>query len=248
MPAAKTTPHPHDRSDQMRRRILDAAIKEFSVHGLAGARTDAIARSAGVNKALLYYYFKDKDALYTATLEDVMTAAVRATAVIFALDCTPGEQLLRLALNHFDRILSQGHFQSLMQQEMVRYQAGKSTTLPIFARNAFAPLLRRTQALVKQGIRSGELVKTDPMQIVYSGFGANVFYFLSAPMMRMALADESFEPFSCEFAAARRKSSLQFLANALFTDRAQGQRLARRVLASTPMPEPSPRPFWRKHL
>ncbi len=248
MPAARPSPHQQDRSDQSRRRILDAAIREFSAHGLAGARTDAIARSARVNKALLYYYFKDKEALYAATVEDVMSAAVRATAAIFALDCTPGEQLLRLVLSHFDRILSQAHFQSLMQQEMVRYQTGKSTTLPIFARNAFAPLLRRTQALVRQGIRSGELVHTEPMQIVYSGFGANVFYFLSAPMMRLALADDSFEPFSREFASTRRKSAIHFLANAIFTDRAQGQKLARRVLADVPMPEPSPRRIWRKPL
>lgn len=248
MPAPKPNPHPQDRSEQTRRKILDAAIREFSTHGLAGARTDAIARSARVNKALLYYYFKDKDALYTATIEDMMASVVRSTNVIFEQKCTPGEQLLRLALNHFDRILSQSHFQSLMQQEMVRFQVGKSTALPIIARDAFAPLLKRMRALVQLGIRSGELVHIDPFQVVYSAFGANVFYFLSAPMMRMALADESFEPFAVEFATTRRKASIQFLVNALFTDRVHGQRLARRVLADMPMPEPSPHPRWRKPL
>jgi len=43
-----------DRSDRTRRNILRAAVREFSTHGLSGARTDAIAQSAGVNKALLY--------------------------------------------------------------------------------------------------------------------------------------------------------------------------------------------------
>lgn len=248
MPATKPNPHQQDRSDQTRRRILDAAIKEFSVHGLAGARIDAIARSARVNKALLYYYFKDKDALYTATIEDAMASVLRSTSIILEQKSTPGEQLLRLALNHFDRILSQSHFQSLIQQEMVRYQAGEDTSLPIIVRDAFAPLLKRMRALVQQGIRSGELVKAEPLQVVYSAFGANVFYFLSAPTMRMALSEESFEPFAPEAASARRKASLQFLANALFTDRAQGQKLARHVLADVPMPEPGPRPLWRKHL
>ena len=49
--------------EESRAAILMAAINEFAEHGIAGARTDAIARSARVNKALLYYYFKDKDAL-----------------------------------------------------------------------------------------------------------------------------------------------------------------------------------------
>ncbi|GGA69771.1 transcriptional regulator [Edaphobacter acidisoli] len=245
----KNKPHHQDRSDQSRRRILDAAIKEFSTHGLAGARTDAIARAAHVNKALLYYYFKDKDALYIATIEDVMATVVRSTAIILEQKSTPGEQLLRLALNHFDRILSQSHFQSLMQQEMVRYQAGESTALPIIVREAFAPLLKQMRDLVRRGVHSRELVTVDPLQVIYSAFGANVFYFLSAPTMRMALADESFEPFDLESLCARRRSAIQFLANALFTDRAHGHKLARRVLADVPMPEPGPRPpLWRKHL
>ena len=47
-----------------RNAILKAALAEFASVGLAGARMDAIAEAAGVNKALLYYYFQDKDTLY----------------------------------------------------------------------------------------------------------------------------------------------------------------------------------------
>src|SRR5437588_316888 len=57
------------RPQQTRAAILQAAIQEFAHHGIAGARTDAIARSAGVNKALLYYYFKDKQTLYGAAMD-----------------------------------------------------------------------------------------------------------------------------------------------------------------------------------
>src|SRR3981189_2236352 len=53
--------------------ILQAAMREFSREGVAGARTDAIARAAGVNKALLYYYFKDKETLYGAVLDQVFS-------------------------------------------------------------------------------------------------------------------------------------------------------------------------------
>ena len=55
--------------EETREAILKAALKEFAQEGLAGARTDAIARSAGVNKALLYYYFDDKETLYGAVLD-----------------------------------------------------------------------------------------------------------------------------------------------------------------------------------
>ena len=53
-----------------RRAILQAALVAFAQEGIAGARMDAIAAAAGVNKALLYYYFRDKEALYGAVLDD----------------------------------------------------------------------------------------------------------------------------------------------------------------------------------
>src|ERR1700685_2903920 len=100
-----------DRADQTRARILDAATREFSDNGLAGARTERIAEAAGVNKALLYYYFRSKEALYDETLETVAGRIIAAGAAVFDRDCGPGERILRFALNHFDRIYSQPVFQ-----------------------------------------------------------------------------------------------------------------------------------------
>ena len=77
----RTIPIRQDRADQTRKNILRAAIREFSAHGLAGARTDAIAESARVNKALLYYYFKSKQAAFTtAAFEEIASAVVGAHA------------------------------------------------------------------------------------------------------------------------------------------------------------------------
>src|ERR1700756_2467219 len=56
--------------EESRAAILAAAAYEFAEHGIAGARTDTIAHEARVNKALLYYYFKDKETLYGAVLDD----------------------------------------------------------------------------------------------------------------------------------------------------------------------------------
>ena len=73
MKAAVTKPRlgSRGRPEESRAAILQAAVREFSREGVAGARTDAIARAAGVNKALLYYYYKDKETLYGAVLDHV---------------------------------------------------------------------------------------------------------------------------------------------------------------------------------
>jgi TetR/AcrR family transcriptional regulator len=225
-------------SARTRERILSAALRQFSQFGLAGARTDAIAKAAGVNKALLYYYFKDKSSLYHAALEQVVGRIVESAFRSLDSGSTAGESLLRLVLNHFDRIATQREFQSLMQQEMVRFHRGESEVMPTLARSFYGPLLKRTEAVVREGIRRGELCEVDWMQILYAALGANVFYFLSAPVLRMAVP---FEPFEASALRERRKAAMEFLGSALFRDRAQGARAARRVLAETPMPKPAVR-------
>ena len=51
-----------------RGRILSAALREFAANGFAGARVDAIARRARINKRMLYHYFGDKEGLFRAVL------------------------------------------------------------------------------------------------------------------------------------------------------------------------------------
>jgi TetR/AcrR family transcriptional regulator len=223
-----------ERADQTRARILDAALQEFSAHGLAGARTEQIAAAAGVNKALLYYYFDSKENLYLAALE-MISAKVRDRSMsVFLLRATAGERLLRAALEHFDRILEQQEFQSLMQQEMMRLHKGESGALAILVKRVFAPLLAMYESILREGIGSGELIQVDGMQIQLAMLGANVMYFLSAPMYQLI---RDIEPFAPEALATRRKALVEFLGQALFVDRKHGAELAARVLADTPMPE-----------
>src|SRR5580698_4399933 len=223
-----------DRVADSRSRILDAALSEFSAHGLAGARTDRIASAAGVNKALLYYYFESKENLYIAALEMISAKIRDRTLAVFLRESTPGERVLRSALEHFDRILTQHEFQGLMQQEMIRLHKGEAGALPIPVKRVFAPVMTAYQSMVREGMASGELIQADWMQIQLASLGANVFYFLSAPVWRILLP---YEPFSPEALEGRRKALVEFLGRAIFSDREHGRELAARVLADTPMPE-----------
>jgi TetR/AcrR family transcriptional regulator len=232
-----------DRSAETRARILDAALHEFSANGLAGARMDRIAAVASVNKALIYYYFDSKENLYTAALEMISAKIRDRSMAVFLCEASPGERLLRTALDHFDRILSQGEFQSLMQQEMMRLRRGESGTFSILVKRVFAPLQAMYQATVREGISSGELIEADWMQIHLAALGANVFYFLSAPVWELLLP---YDPLSAEALVARRRAVVEFLGKAVFIDRNHGAEVAARVLADTPMPELGNRlSFWR---
>src|ERR1035437_5147248 len=92
-----------ERADHTRARILDAAIREFSENGLAGARTEQIAEEAGVNEALLYYYFKGKDDVYAAALEQVINSVRAESVSVLATDASAGERFVQMVLGNFDR-------------------------------------------------------------------------------------------------------------------------------------------------
>lgn len=236
MKAAAQSRSQAERADQTRARILDAALSEFGRNGLAGARTERIAETAGVNKALIYYYFQGKEDLYTATLEWA-AARVSATSMqVLGLECSAGERLLRFTLNHFDRIYSQPVFQSLMQQELIRFRRGESNALSPLVDNLFRPMGEKMFAVAAEGISSGELIRVEASQVMYAALGPNVFYFLSAPMMRMiGVQTDPMEPSALEF---RRRAVVEYLGQSLFVDREYGKAVASRVLADTPMPEP----------
>ncbi len=230
----RTTRTQRERADQTRARILDAAIGEFSENGLAGARTEQIAEAAGVNKALLYYYFKSKQALYSAALELVAERVVLRSLASLQTGQSAGERIVQFALNHFDRIHSQRAFQSLMQQELIRMREGETTALRSLVEKVFRPTMRPVEELLKEGMRTRELIHVDAWQMMYAALGANVFFFLSGPVMGLLISKDLF---SRKALVARRRAAVEFLGQAIFLDRRHGARVAARVLKQTPMPK-----------
>src|ERR1035438_1124525 len=87
-----------------RQAILSAAERIFATAGLAGARTDEIAAAAGVNKALLYYYFQSKEHLYEAVVEDHFREFNRRALEILEAPGSARAILLRYVGMHFDFI------------------------------------------------------------------------------------------------------------------------------------------------
>src|SRR5579863_2430832 len=144
------------RPEQSRAAILQAAVGEFARDGVAGARTDAIARAAKVNKALLYYYFKDKEALYGAVLDQVFGGLVAHLAEVFARDLPPREKILAYAAAHFDYVASHPLYPRIVQGEMMGVGRGRTNHLERIVKKYFRPLFGRIAEVVKKGQFSGE--------------------------------------------------------------------------------------------
>jgi TetR/AcrR family transcriptional regulator len=222
---AKTRFGSRGRPEESRAAILQAAIREFSREGVAGARTDAIARTARVNKALLYYYFKDKDSLYGAVLDEVFGGLTATVMNVLSRDLPPKEKILAYAGAHFDYVASHPTYPRIVQGEMMRAGRGGAGQLERIVKHYFRPLFGKISELLKAGQATGDFRQVDPLQFVPSMIAVIVFYFTNAPVIRVMTGND---PLARDRIALRRAAVLDFVSAALFRhadETAKGERI-----------------------
>jgi len=211
MPSAPARPRlgSRGRPEQTRTAILQAAVREFAREGVAGARTDAIARAAKVNKALLYYYYRDKDALYGAALDHVFQERNEFLMRVLAEDIPPGQKILRYVGAFFDYLAEHPSHREMVQREMLARGSQMQRIVKLYLKPIYLELVK----VLREGIASGIFRPVDPLQFLPSMVAVIVHYFGTAPMMKVMTQED---PLSPERLAARRAAVLDFISGALF--------------------------------
>ena len=212
--AASRAPKARRQPERARRAILKAALAEFAQEGISGARTDHIARAAHVNKALLYYYFHDKEALYGAVLDQVFSGLAERINEVLDRDLPPREKVLAYAAAHFDYIAASPLYPRVVQREMMRAGRKGSPHIRRMVDHFLRPVQMRLAELFRAGMESGDFRRVDAAHFVFSIVAMNVFYFSSAPVI--ALLSHA-DPLAPQAVAARRAAVLDLIAAALFT-------------------------------
>src|SRR5437868_3868719 len=151
--------------EESRAAILKAAVREFAQEGVAGARTDAIAQSAGVNKALLYYYFKDKEAIYQAVLDQVFGGVRAAIHNALSQELPPRERLVAYVCAHFNYIASNPLYPRIVHAEFLRASRDNSQIQRI-AKEYFRPTFAEVAALLAEGMQTGDFRHVDPSHFI----------------------------------------------------------------------------------
>jgi len=211
MPTAQARPRlgSRGRPEETRTAILQAAVREFAREGIAGARTDAIARAAKVNKALLYYYYRDKDALYGAALDHVFQERNEFLMRVLAEDIPPGQKILRYVGAFFDYLAEHPSHREMVQREMLARGSQMQRIVKLYMKPIYLELVK----VLRAGIAAGIFRPVDPVQFVPSMVAVIVHYFGSAPLMKVMTQED---PLSPERIAARRAAVLDFISAALF--------------------------------
>jgi TetR/AcrR family transcriptional regulator len=190
------------------RRIVVAARKVFAQKGLTGARMDEIARVAGVNKALPYYYFRNKEELHRFVLETMIAQISGQMESPAVLDMDPRERVRALVNITFDFVMRNPAYPRLIQREMMA--ARRNLHWMVVAHHR--PLHQRAVKTIREGIANGQFREVDPDQMVFTIFGMIMFYFATGQLASQIWNRDIWDPKNVE---QRRRSVLDFLEHGL---------------------------------
>lgn len=189
-------------------RIVYVAEAVFARKGFGGARTQEIADLAGVNKAMIHYYFESKEKLYHAVLDKILFDLIKLTQDSTEEDLPYPQQLEVFYRGFFDYVAAHKNFSRITAMEM----GSTDRYLPRLVETFFKPLFDRGVAFMREGIARGEFKKVDPHQFLMSIYALTMAYFSDAEFMRMLLGQD---PLSAKMLRRRREQVLDMIFAAL---------------------------------
>lgn len=200
-----------------RSQALEAATREFVEHGFAGARVDAIARRAGLNKATLYYQIGDKRALYAAVLDCLLGRLADRVERAVAQADGPEAQLRAYALAFGDPELL-----PTVAPVMLREVAAGGRDLPTEALKQMGRIVGTVVRVVANGVEQGLFRPASPHLVHMMVVGTLSFYTSGAPIRDRVAAEglEAFAPESMPSPDAGAAQLAELLVDALKITRA----------------------------
>jgi AcrR family transcriptional regulator len=163
-----------------RERLYAAAAEEFAARGFAGASVDRIARTARVNKAMIYYHFRSKAALYREIMRDMFAAVDRRVQDTLASPVAPADKIRAFVEAIALEAEARPHFPPIWFREIAEAGAhlDEATTAHI------ANVVQALGGIIREGVAARVFAPVNPL-IVHAGVvGPLLLYFASARMRK----------------------------------------------------------------
>jgi TetR/AcrR family transcriptional regulator, fatty acid metabolism regulator protein len=161
----KTVPQPTRRSDRgrdIRRKIIEAAVKLFAKKGFFETTVDDIARRARIAKGTVYIYFKDKSSLYAGIIDDNFTGAIRFLKETEAKPISNTDKLRIIADDWIGNMLKVKDQFPMFTMENVDMSRKILRGIHETAFGRIGEVVAQIARIIKSGVAAGEFRKIDP--------------------------------------------------------------------------------------
>lgn len=160
--------------------IFKSAIAVFHKKGMAGARMQEIADEAGINKAMLHYYFRSKQLLFEAVFKNAFMQLAPQIQQVLNSEDSLFEKIENFADKYISFIMENRFLPTFIIQEL--------NNNPDFAKNFFsqAEFPKPTHFLlqIEVEIRNGTILPINPKQLLIDMFSLAVFPFVGSPLLQ----------------------------------------------------------------
>ncbi len=172
-------------------KIYEAARRIFVLKGMDGARMQEIADEAGMNKALLHYYFRSKDNLFKSVFKDIFSKFFSKVKDTLYSDAPSKEKLIVFVDNYIDLISANPYVPQFIINEINR---DPKMLKSLMFESGIEP--QKILELFLIEVQLNNESKLDPRHIVVSLLGMLIFPFAGRPLLQMVYFNDDAEAYS----------------------------------------------------
>lgn len=191
------------KAERSKAAIIAVAEHHFSRFGFAATRLEDIADELGLTRPALFYYFRDKQTLYDATIADAFGTLANMLSDLLESNLSISERLELAVGAWVDSVVARPNLARLIMRFVA--EGTDQPTRLIFAQNNQLPL--KFFGLFQKGRASGELqpLHDDPFHAASAVIGTTVFYVAAVTAL---VPSSHFEPLDPEQVAVHRREAL----------------------------------------
>ena len=189
--------------------ILDAAKDVFQSKGMEGARMQEIADVAGINKAMLHYYYRSKQLLFEAVFKNAFSLLAPQLNIILNDDSSIEDKIRSFTFNYTSFMMKHPYLPNFIIQELNR---NEDFVLKLKENTGF-PNLEKFKAKVDAEINQGLINPIDAEQLFVNIIALNIFPFLGKPLVK-AFTDKDEKSYK-EFVERRKTEVADFIINSI---------------------------------
>lgn len=171
---------PSTQPDHSRDRVFAAAAAGFAAHGFAGTSVDRIAAAARLNKAMIYYHFRNKAELYREILQDMLGAVGARVRTVAASDLAPADKVRAFIDAFATEAEARPHFPPIWFREI----AEGGLHLDGATLGEMTGVIRALVAIIEEGVRAGVFRPINPLLLHAGIIGPVLLFFASASIRR----------------------------------------------------------------
>ena len=171
--------------------ILNAAKTIFQQKGMDGARMQEIADEAGINKALLHYYYRSKQLLFEAVFKSAFSLLAPQMHKILNDDSSVFNKIKSFTNNYISFVIKHPYLPNFIIQELNK---NPEFALNILAENKF-PNIEKFKNQISEEVSKGIIKPIKADQLFINILSLNIFPFIGAPLFKgfLNLSDEEYK-------------------------------------------------------